>query len=53
MLRNRTGSKGGHALRYKGCHSFPAQKILLPLVRGIGIKDTAEIENISIKKLCR
>jgi transposase-like protein len=41
----------GHALRYKGCRSYPAQKLLLPLVRGLDIRDTAEIENISIKKL--
>ncbi|MDR1055560.1 MAG: hypothetical protein LBL90_07020 [Prevotellaceae bacterium] len=41
----------GHALRYKACHSSPTQKILLPLVRGVDIRDTAEIENISIKKI--
>jgi transposase-like protein len=42
---------GNHALWYKGCHSSLKQKILLMLVRGIGIRDTAEIEKISIKKL--
>ncbi|MDR1056887.1 MAG: hypothetical protein LBL90_14005 [Prevotellaceae bacterium] len=36
---------GGQALRYKACHSSPAQKILLPLVYGIGIRNTAKIEN--------
>jgi transposase-like protein len=29
---------GGYALRYKGYHSSPAQKIVLPPVCGIGIK---------------
>ncbi|MDR1116013.1 MAG: IS1 family transposase, partial [Tannerella sp.] len=42
---------GDHALRYKGCHSSLIQKILLMLVRGTGIRDSAEIENISIKKV--
>ncbi|MDR1056675.1 MAG: hypothetical protein LBL90_12835 [Prevotellaceae bacterium] len=32
---------GSHALKYKACHSSPAQKILLPLVHGIGVRDTA------------
>ncbi|MDR1129396.1 MAG: IS1 family transposase, partial [Prevotellaceae bacterium] len=42
---------GDHALRDKGCHSSLTQKLLLMLVRGIGIRDIAEIENISIKKV--
>jgi transposase-like protein len=40
-----------HALSYKGCHSALKQKILLMLVRGIGIRDIAIIEGISIKKV--
>jgi IS1 family transposase/transposase-like protein len=42
---------GDHALTYKGCSSGLIQKILLMLVRGIGIRDIAEIENISINKV--
>jgi transposase-like protein len=42
---------GDHALRYKGCHSSLTQKLLLMPVRGIGIRDIAEIEKISIKKV--
>jgi IS1 family transposase/transposase-like protein len=42
---------GDHALKYKGCHSSLIHKILLMLVRGIGIRDVAEIENISIRKV--
>ncbi|MDR2407832.1 MAG: IS1 family transposase, partial [Bacteroidales bacterium] len=42
---------GDHALHYKGCHSGLIQKILLMLVRGIGIRDISEIEKISIKKV--
>jgi IS1 family transposase/transposase-like protein len=42
---------GDHALSYKGCHSSLIQKILLMLVRGIGITDISVIENISIKKV--
>jgi IS1 family transposase len=42
---------GDHALSYKGCHSNLIQKILLMLVRGIGIRDISEIEGISIKKV--
>jgi transposase-like protein len=42
---------GDHALRYKGCHSDLIQKILMMLVRGIGIRDIAEIEKISIRKV--
>jgi IS1 family transposase/transposase-like protein len=42
---------GDHALSYKGCHSELTQKILLMLVRGIGIRDIAEIEKVSINKV--
>jgi transposase-like protein len=42
---------GDHALKYKGCHSSLTQKVLLMPVRGTGIRDIAEIENISIKKV--
>ena len=42
---------GNHALIYRGCHSGLIHKILLMLVRGIGIRDVAEIESISIKKV--
>src|SRR5215469_14948630 len=42
---------GDHALTYKGCHSNLIQKILLMLVRGIGIRDIAVIEQVSIKKV--
>jgi transposase-like protein len=42
---------GGHVLRYKACHSSPAQKILLMLVRGIVVNYIDEIERISIKTI--
>jgi transposase-like protein len=42
---------GDHALNYKGCHSNIIRKILLMLVRGIGIRVIAEIEKMSIKKV--
>jgi len=42
---------GDHALTYTGCHSELAGKILLMLVRGIGIRDIAEIEKVSINKV--
>jgi IS1 family transposase/transposase-like protein len=42
---------GDHALSYKGCHSELTQKILLMLVRGLGIRDIAEIEKVSINKV--
>jgi len=42
---------GDHALTYKGCASKLIQKILLMLVRGIGIRDISEIEQVSIKKV--
>jgi len=38
---------GDHALTYKGCHSGLYKKIELMLVRNIGIRDIAEIENVS------
>ena len=42
---------GDHALTYKGWHSELIHKILLMLVRGIGIRDIAGIERISIQKV--
>jgi IS1 family transposase/transposase-like protein len=42
---------GNHALSYKGWHSDLIRKILLMLVRGVGIRDISEIENISIGKV--
>lgn len=42
---------GDHALTYKGAHSDLSRKIALMLVRGVGIRDIAEIENISIQKI--
>lgn len=42
---------GDHNLTYKGCCSELTNKILLMLVRGIGIRDISEIENISIGKV--
>jgi transposase-like protein len=42
---------GDHALSYKGWHSELIHKILLMLVRGIGIRDISEIEKISVKKV--
>jgi IS1 family transposase/transposase-like protein len=42
---------GDHALSYTGCHSKLNQKILRMLVRGVGIRDIAEIEDISINKV--
>jgi IS1 family transposase/transposase-like protein len=42
---------GDHALTYKGWHSELIHKILLMLVRGVGIRDIAEIEKISVKKV--
>src|SRR5215469_13816673 len=42
---------GDHVLSYKGCHSCLIQKILIMLVRGLGITDISVIENISIKKV--
>ena len=42
---------GDHALAYKACHSEIKHKIELMLVRGVGIRDIAEIEDISIVKV--
>ena len=39
---------GDHALKYNGCHSELYHKIELMLVRNVGIRDIAEIENVSI-----
>ena len=41
---------GDHNLTFKGCHSDIRHKIELMLVRGVGIRDILEIENVSIKK---
>jgi len=38
-------------LSYKGWHSELIHKILMMLVRGIGIRDISEIEKMSIKKV--
>lgn len=42
---------GDHALTYKGCFSGLISKILLMLVRGVGIRDIAIIEDVSIGKV--
>lgn len=42
---------GDHSLTYKGCLSELIQKILLMLVRGIGIRDIAVMEKVSVKKV--
>jgi len=42
---------GDHVLSYNGCHSELIHKIELMLVRGVGIRDIAEIEDISIGKV--
>jgi transposase-like protein len=42
---------GDHALDYKGCHSLMIKRILLMMVRGIGIRDISVIEGISIVKV--
>ena len=42
---------GDHALDYKGCHSQLAEKIRHMLVRGLGIRDIAIIEKVSVKKV--
>jgi transposase-like protein len=42
---------GDHALDYKGCHSGLKHRIELMLVRCVGIRDIAEIENISFGKV--
>jgi len=42
---------GDHTLTYHGCNSELKSKIELMLVRGVGIRDIAEIEKISIVKV--
>jgi transposase-like protein len=42
---------GDHALTYKGCHSGLIKKILLMLVRGIGIRDSSVIQEVSVRKV--
>ena len=42
---------GDHALTYKGCHSSLYQRIRKMLVRGVGIRDISEIEDISPDKV--
>ena len=41
---------GDHNLTYKGCHSNINRKIILMLVRGVGIRDISKIEEVSIGK---
>ncbi|KAA6349999.1 hypothetical protein EZS27_002605 [termite gut metagenome] len=42
---------GDHALTYKGSHSGLIHRILLMLVRGIGIRDISVIQEVSIRKV--
>ena len=42
---------GNHNLTNKGCNSSLAHKIELMIVRGVGIRDIAEIETIRISKV--
>jgi transposase-like protein len=42
---------GDHVLDYKGCHSSIIKRILLMMVRDIGIRDISVIEGISITKV--
>jgi transposase-like protein len=42
---------GDHALDYKGCHSSIIKRILLVIVRGIGVRGMSVIEGISIVKV--
>jgi len=42
---------GDHALTYKGCHSEIFKRIQRSLVRGVGIRDIAAIENVSTDKV--
>ena len=42
---------GDHNLTYKGCHSNINRKIILMLVRGVGIRDISKIEEVSIGKV--
>ena len=42
---------GDHALTYRGCHSKVYKRIEKMLVRGVGIRDAAEIEDVSTDKV--
>ena len=42
---------GDHALSYLGCHSSLGQRLKRMLVRGMGVRDIAEVEQISIGKV--
>jgi len=42
---------GDHSLTYNGCNSDLKHKIELMFVRGVGVRDIAEIEKISIVKV--
>ena len=42
---------GDHNLSYAGCHSALAQRLKRMFVRGMGIRDIAEVEQISIGKV--
>jgi len=42
---------GDHALSYKSCHFRLTHKILKMLVRSLDIRDVAEIEDVSEKKV--
>jgi IS1 family transposase/transposase-like protein len=42
---------GDHALKYKGCLFSLTQKVLLMLVRGVGIRNIAAMEQISTNKV--
>jgi len=42
---------GDHALTYKGCHSELYGRIRRMLVRGVGIRDISEIEEVSTGKV--
>ncbi|KAA6338895.1 hypothetical protein EZS27_013130 [termite gut metagenome] len=42
---------GDRALTNKGCHSGLIKRILLMLVRGIGIRDISEIQKVSVRKV--
>jgi IS1 family transposase/transposase-like protein len=42
---------GDHALTYKGCHSHVYNRIIKALVRGVGIRDVSEIEDVSTNKV--
>lgn len=42
---------GDHALTYNGCHSMIDHRIRHMLARGVGIRDTAELQGISAGKV--